>query len=588
MTTPVDAPMDVRRMDVPAGSTSGFDLAGSRIVWWDSHSRRADRIRLLSFDDMGRTQPLGYLFTGGVVSAATDPMGDAILVQPTACGEDTPAPVLLRREGSCWSAVAAETRFSHVPAVTAIARSDFLLVGTASDHEVDRSGEVYRMRGTGMRAVGRLQPGEQLVGPRPLLSGGPATVIARTRTGEGPELLQVWRLTDVDVERAWEQPLPAAVPVAVTAGQVMALARRGSRHAELRRLDPGTGHWDVVDGVPYALDIAAVGNRTLVVGGRHNLRLSLWDAQGASRLLHEFAPGERVVRMASASASGDLVVLLTRTSTGLRHAHCLSTGGDHAVISLHEPPSELREPPNELREPPNELHELPNAVAARPLHRGSTLVTSRMTAVSADVNTLHRSVIPALVSAGAKVRTVDRCRRMEPLDPDLYLRFMDVRPVSERYLLEGHSVDAVPALIAACARPESVTALILRFPVLDLAALARQPGGWRWRDALDRTVPGWRTGHEPMRLIEHARSLPPVLIVTGRHDTRATRDAGPFFTRYRLNSRAPEGCRLIQYDCGHDRHVDPGPAAQQVRDLFAFITFFISVSSVDDGGYHNG
>ncbi len=136
----------------------------------------------------------------------------------------------------------------------------------------------------------------------------------------------------------------------------------------------------------------------------------------------------------------------------------------------------------------------------------------------------------------------------------------------------GHSMGAVGAARAVLLEPELFDGWILRFPVTDLVGFPALGIGRHWTAMLgDPDLPDHRTaltGLSPLHLPLPRGPLPPLLIQTGDHDTRADPRHGELLAA-RLRSTGPVA--LSNYPVGHvERFCEAGSRAA-VAEVTAFL-----------------
>ncbi|MFF9581246.1 alpha/beta hydrolase family protein [Streptomyces achromogenes] len=136
----------------------------------------------------------------------------------------------------------------------------------------------------------------------------------------------------------------------------------------------------------------------------------------------------------------------------------------------------------------------------------------------------------------------------------------------------GHSMGAVGAARAVLLEPGLFDGWILRFPVTDLVGFPALGIGRYWTALLgDPSRPEQRaalTALSPLHLPLPAGPLPPVLIQTGTHDTRADARHGRRLAE-RLRGRA--AVTLSSYPVGHVERLCQTASRRAVAEVTAFI-----------------
>jgi prolyl oligopeptidase PreP (S9A serine peptidase family) len=139
-------------------------------------------------------------------------------------------------------------------------------------------------------------------------------------------------------------------------------------------------------------------------------------------------------------------------------------------------------------------------------------------------------------------------------------------------LVLGHSMGAVGAARAVLLAPGLFDGWILRFPVTDLVGFPALGIGRHWTAMLgDPSLPGHLsalTALSPLHLPLPTGPLPPVLIQTGTHDTRADARHGRRLAD-RLRARAP--VTLSEYPVGHVERFCQAASRRAVAEVTAFI-----------------
>ncbi|MFG2356360.1 alpha/beta hydrolase [Streptomyces sp. NPDC048521] len=139
-------------------------------------------------------------------------------------------------------------------------------------------------------------------------------------------------------------------------------------------------------------------------------------------------------------------------------------------------------------------------------------------------------------------------------------------------LVLGHSMGAVGAARAVLLEPALFDGWILRFPVTDLVGFPALGIGRHWTAMLgDPSRPGHLsalTALSPLHLPLPTGPLPPLLIQTGTHDTRADARHGRRLAD-RLSARAP--VTLSEYPVGHVERFCQAASRRAVAEVTAFI-----------------